>query len=190
MSASLIDDFLPVYEIATHHHIDIAAPIEEVYALVRHLDFGGSRLARGIVWIRNVPARLRGEEALGLTIDDLLDLGFILLADEPPRELVLGFVGEFWTASGNLIELEPAEFLGFARPGCAKAAMNFAVSGLEDGRTRLTTESRAQCSDEASRRKLERYIFFTNHLRGLLRWSILRACKRGAEATARRRTPG
>lgn len=183
-SAPLIDEFLPNYEVATHHFIEINAPIEDVYRVVRDLDFGGSSLARFLVWVRNAPARLRGEQALGLTLDDLLGLGFVLLADEAPRELVLGFVGEFWTASGGLKRLDPAAFRAFVMPGYAKAVMNFAVIGLEDGRTRLTTESRAQCFDEASRRKFQRYLLFTNHLRGVLRWSILRACKRRAEAAA------
>ena len=182
-----MDEFLPTYEVATHHHIDIDAPVEDVYSVVRDLDFGDSGLARVIIWIRNVPARLRGERALGVTLSDLLDLGFILLADEPPRELVVGFVGQFWTASGNLEELDPEEFVGFDRPGYAKAAMNFAVTRLGDGRSRLTTETRARCFDDEARRKLTRYVFFTSHLRGVLRWALLRAFKRRAEAGARQR---
>ena len=181
MTVMLIDEFLPDYEVETHHRIAIDAPIETVYTVVRNLDMSDSNLARAILWLRNVPARLRGQQGLGLTLDDLLGLGFILLADEPPRELVLGFAGQFWTATGNLQKLEPEEFRKFATPGCAKAAMNFTLTRLEDGRTRLATDSRAQCLDETSRRKFQRYMFFTNRLRSVLRWSLLRSCKRRAE---------
>lgn len=184
MPASLIDEWLPSYEVATHHHIEIDAPIEVAYRAVRGLDFSDSSLARWIVWIRNVPAQLRGEQGLGLTLDDLLDLGFILLADEPPHEMVLGFVGQFWTASGNLKKLKREEFQEFDEPGCVKAVMNFALTRLDDERTLLETDSRALCLDEASRQKFRRYMFFTNRLRGVLRWSLLRSCKRRAEARA------
>jgi len=186
---SLIDEFLPDYEASTHHRIEIDAPIEDVYTTVRALDFSDSRLARLILWIRNIPARRRGEPGLGPTLDDLLDLGFILLADEPPGELVLGFVGEFWTPSGNLRKLAPEEFRAFSQPGCAKAVMNFSVTSTENGRTWLATDTRALCSDEPSRRKFNRYVLFTNHLRSVLRWALLRSCKRRAEASARDRSP-
>jgi hypothetical protein len=186
MVAPLIDEFLPVYEFDTHHEIDIDAPIEDVYSVVRDLDLSGAALARILLWLRNVPARLRGERGLGLTLEDLLGVGFILLADEPPGELVLGFVGEFWTATGNLKKLAPSEFRGFAVPGYAKAVMNFRLTALDDGRrTRLATDSRAQCLDDTSRRKFRRYMFLTNRLRGVLRSSLLRACKHRAESRTR-----
>ena len=101
MSTPLIDDFMPTYEVATQHGIEIDAPAESVYTTVRELDFSDSGLARAILWIRNSPARLRGEPGLGLTVDDLLDLGFILLADESPRELVV----DSWASSGHRREI-------------------------------------------------------------------------------------
>jgi hypothetical protein len=183
----LIDEFLPTYEVASHHRIEIDAPIEDVYTTVRELDFSDSGLARLILWIRNLPARVRGEPGLGLTLDDLLGLGFIMLADEPPHELVLGFAAEFWTPSGNLRTLTPDEFLTLSAPECAKAVMNFRLTLTEKGRTCLSTDSRAQCFDEASRRKFNRYMLFTDHLRGVLRQAMLRSCKRRAEAMAQDR---
>ena len=178
----LIDEFLPNYDFSHHtYRIEIDAPIEKVYTVVRNLDLSDANLARVILWLRSVPMRLRGQQGLGLTLDDLLELGFILLADDPPRELVLGFVGQLWTASAQLKKLETDEFREFAIPGCVKAAMNFTFTQLEDGRTRLATESRAQCLDEASRRKFQRYWFFTNRLGAVFRRSSLRAFKRRAE---------
>ncbi len=185
MAASLIDEFLPDYEFATHHSIEIDASVEDVYAVVRDLDLSNARLARVLLWIRNVPARLKGEQGLGLTLDDLLDLGFILLAEEPPRELVLGFAGELWTASGNLRRLQPDAFLPFAESGCVKAVMNFTIQRLQGGRSRLATDSRALCLDETSRQRFRRYMFFTDRLRGVLRRSLLRECRRRAEARSR-----
>lgn len=177
----LIDEFLPVYDFTLHNHIEIDAPIEEVYAVVRNLDLRDATLFRFLVWLRGAPARLRGQRILRSTLEDLLKHGFTLLGEEPPHELVLGMVGKLWTVSGHLQKLGPEEFRGFATPGFAKVAWNFSLTPLEGGRSRLATESRAQCLDEASRQKVRRYLSFSLRFSSVIRWSALRACKRQAE---------
>ena len=181
MTSLLIDEFLPVYDRSMHHHIEIDAPLETVYTVIRKFDLTGAYLFRVLVWMRSIPALLQGRPALGFTLEELERLGFVRLGEAPPHELVLGFVGKLWTTSGDFQELEAKEFREFAVPGFAKVAWNFTLARSEGGRTQLATESRVQCLDEASRRKFQRYFFFMGPVSSLTRQSALRAFKRQAE---------
>jgi hypothetical protein len=177
----LIDEFLPVYDFSEYHCIVVDAPIEKVYTVVRTLDLTGARLLRILFWVRSIPARLRGERALGPTLADLQDLGLILLGETPPHELLFGFVGKLWTASGDFEKVDPEAFCRFDRAGFVKGAWNFTLTRSPDGRTLLATETRVGCIGDASRRKFGRYAFFMRPLSGATRWDALRACKRKAE---------
>jgi len=177
----IIDEFLPVYDRSMHHHIEIDAPLERVYTVVRKLDLTGAYLFRVLVWLRSVPALLQGRPPLGFTLDDLERLGLIRLGEAPPHELVLGFVGKPWTTSGDFQTLEAREFREFAMPGFAKVAWNFTLTRSKDDRTHLATESRVQCLDEAGRRKFQRYFFFMGPVSSQTRQSALRAFKRQVE---------
>jgi hypothetical protein len=177
----LIDEFLPVFDRSMRHRIEVDAPPEKVYTIVRRLDLTGAYLFRVLVWLRSVPALLQGRQPLGFTLEDLERLGFIRLGEAPPRELVLGFVGKLWTTSGHFQKVEAGEFREFAVPGFAKVALNFTLTRSEDGRTHLATESRVQCLDEASSRKFQRYFFFLGPVSSQTRHSALRDFKRQAE---------
>lgn len=177
----LIDEFLPVYGRSMHHRIEIDAPIEKVYTVVRRMDLTGAFLFRVLVGLRSVPARLQGRPGLGFTLDDLERLGLIRLGEAPPHELLLGFVAKPWTSSGDFQKLEAREFREFAMPGFAKVAWNFTLARSDEGHTHLATESRVQCLDEASTRKFQRYFFFMGPISSLTRKSALRAFKRQVE---------
>ena len=56
---------------------------------VHSLDLKGSRIARALF-------RLRGLPEANLAIDGMLKWGFVLLVDDPEREIVLGLIGRFW----------------------------------------------------------------------------------------------
>jgi hypothetical protein len=66
--------------------------------------------------------------------------------EDTRNELVLGAVGRFWRASGDMARIDPERFREFAEPGWAKGALNFRVEEVE-GRTVLTTETRVLCTD-------------------------------------------
>jgi hypothetical protein len=86
------------------------------------------------------------------------------------------------TLTGDLQAVEPARFCDFTTPGYLKGVLNFSLTPLSDGRTRLTTVSRAQGLCEESLRKARRYWFFIRPISGAVRLGMLRACKRQAEA--------
>jgi hypothetical protein len=182
----LIDKFLPIYDfVAKQYSIEIDAPIDAVYPVVRKLDMREAYLTRSLLFFRSIPALLRGRPAIGLTMDDLDKMGFFLLAEDPPRELLVGFVGRIWTLTGDLQAVEPARFCDYDTPGYVKGVINFALTPLGDGRTRLTTVSRVQGLCEESLRKARQYWLFIRPVSGAVRIGMLRACKRQSERARR-----
>jgi hypothetical protein len=189
-SPSLIDAFLPAYDVAASYATRVAAPPERVWAAVRAREMRGSPLVRGLFLLRSLPALLvhprralarRGERrGLGLTLDDLLRGGFTLLGERPGEELLLGLVGRFWRADGGIVRVAAGEWREWDRPGYAKAAWSFTLEPGAGG-VRLATETRVRCTDAASRRRFLRYWRLVGPFSGLIRRDLLRAVRRAAE---------
>jgi hypothetical protein len=170
----LIDHYLPRYDINARYEIEIRAPLPRIYEAARTLDLKGSRIARALF-------RLRGLPEANLDLEGMLKWGFVLLADEPEREIVLGLIGRFWVRSPRIQSVPAEAFVGFNQPGSAKAVMNLAFFQKEDGIVRLTTETRVSCLDDSSRRSFRRYWRLIGPFSGLIRKEWLRLIKRQAE---------
>jgi hypothetical protein len=104
--------------------------------------------------------------------------GFVVLAEDAEREIVLGLIGRFWVRSPQIQFLPPEDFIGFYRPEMAKAVMNLSFLPGADGIVRLTTETRVHCLGEASRRSFQRYWLLIGPFSGLVRKELLRLIKR------------
>lgn len=183
----LIDEHLPHGQFAERHALRVHAPPGRAYAAVRRLDLSGSPVVRMLFALRSLPAlfsrkRGRGEKGLETSMDGLLRNGFVLLGERPPHEVVLGLVGRFWTPTGCIERIDPAEFAGFDRPGMAVAAWNFTVLPTDEG-CLVATETRVRCTDEAARRSFARYWRVIRPFSGLIRMEGLRAIRRAAERT-------
>jgi hypothetical protein len=189
-----LDDFMPQWHFDEYHQTMIAAPPEVVYESIRNLDASCSPVVGLLLRLRELPLRLKKRDfkspGLGPTLDNMIKMGFIALADEAPRELVIGLAGLFWTLDLEILDLEPREFPGFAQAGYAKVAANFLVTRLGPGTSRLSTETRVQCLDPKSKRGFRRYWFMIRPFSGLIRLEWLRIVKREAEHRARRQDLG
>jgi hypothetical protein len=173
----LIDHYLPHYDINARYEIEIRAPLLRVYEAARTLDLKDSRITRALF-------RLRGLPEANLALEGMLKWGFILLADEPECEIVLGLIGRFWVRSPRIQSVPAEAFIGFNPPGLAKAAMNLAFIQKEDGIVRLTTVTRVFCLGADSRRSFRRYWFLIGPFSGLIRREWLRLIKGQAEKQA------
>jgi hypothetical protein len=110
--------------------------------------------------------------------------GFTILAERPGEEIVVGTTGRFWTLRERANMERPADldaFQEFDRPGWAKAAMSFRVELLEDGSTKLETETRVDCMDDGARRRFALYWTLIEFFSGRIRRDMLRAVARMAE---------
>jgi hypothetical protein len=170
----LIDNYLPNYDVTARYGIDVHAPLPRVYETARSLDLRGSRIIRLLF-------RLRGLPEANLTLEGMAQWGFILLADEPEREIVHGLIGRFWVRSPQIRPVPAGDFVRIQPPGMAKAVMNLAFSPLEDGTVRVTTETRISCPDESSRRSFRRYWRLIGPFSGLIRKEWLRLIKKQTE---------
>lgn len=188
LSLRLIDEFLPAWDAREHHATIVRADPARTYATLRGLDLARPILVRALFALRSLPELIRGRPMpfAQLTFDDALRLGFVVLAEEPGREIVLGVIGRFWLASGNLpVHVDPRAFVAFSDAGYAKAALDFRVEPHPHGCV-LSTETRVRCTDAASRRKFERYWLLIGPFSALIRrlWlaELRGAAERGAIA--------
>jgi hypothetical protein len=180
----LIDRFLPDYEVVEHHAVDVEAPVDETYRAVKELDLARSPVVLALLFARGLPHLFTGavKPKRRLRLDDMVDSGFVVLGEEPDRELVLGIVGKFWQLSSGVQRIEPAEFVGFDTPGFAKAAWNFVVSARPTGGSRVETETRVAGTDDDARRRFSRYWWLIGRFSALIRRIMLREIKREAES--------
>lgn len=170
----LLDEFLPAWDVRRIHATDVDARPDRVFAAVRRLDLSGSPINRVLFAARGLRA------SGGLKLSDLMTRGFVLLGEDPPRELVLGLVARPWTLMGGIRRLDPEGFRRFDRPGYARIGWSFLVEPRERG-TRLSTETRIRCTDDASRRRFAWYWRVIGPFSGVVRREALTLIKRDAE---------
>lgn len=171
----LIDEFMPKYDFIETHDIEIRASREKVFDLINKIDLSDSIIIRTLLFLRGMPSDKH------LKISDLRKSNFEILGVRENRELLVGLAGKFWTPYGNLQKINADNFREFDKEGFAKAVWNFSVVGNSD-ETRLTTETRVRCLDDASRRSFGFYWTFIQPFSGLIRREMLRIVKKKAEA--------
>jgi hypothetical protein len=179
----LIDYFLPRFDMRSHYYIDVKAPAERAYLEARRLDMRDSFIIRLLY-------RLRGLPDSDFTFEEMLRQGFVLLADDPPREIVFGLIGRFWRLSPLIEHIRADDFVRFGRPGFAKIVGNLAFTPLGRNRgVRVWTETRVQSLCASSRRSFRIYWLIIAPFSGLIRKEWLRLIKRKAENPSRARLP-
>jgi hypothetical protein len=177
-----IDEFLPTPDFSACYAMRINAPPSVVYQCVLRSDFNKQWVVRLLMTIRtgkrpprnrvpgDLPQRLQGT-------------GFVVLAEVPSEELVIGVAGKFWRPNGGrCLDLTAGDFGGFCRPGYAKAAWNFRLRTESPECTVLSTETRIKCFGRAALWKFRVYWSLIGQFSGLIRKAILKQVKTEAEA--------
>lgn len=190
----LIDEFLPTYSAVERHVTTVRAPAELVYQAIRSADLAGAVPVRVLLALRFLPsalmqgraglARLRSRAREPITLAEFERQGFAILAENPPREILIGLVGAFWTLGGNLRATDAAHFRGPQERGTARAAWNFLIEEQRSGGVMLSTETRVQPADAESASRFRRYWWLVRPWSGLTRRYMLRAIRREAERLA------
>ena len=183
---SLLDEFIPDPEIVEHHRIDVAAPAEVVMATAREMEFLKSPVIRAIIKAR--------EFALGGTPDDrehpttlleqMLSIGWVVLAERPGRELVLGAVTQPWQAAPVFRSVPAAEFRAFSEPGYVKIVWTLRADPVDETRSTFYTETRACTTDAGARRRFRNYWSFVAPGVEVIRMAMLGPLRRAAEKRA------
>lgn len=185
----MLDDVMPRYEFNEVHSVVIRSHARRVFDAIHSVTPGEMFLVGALFALRALPIRLlsRGQgirPAPGRPLlEQALHNGFVLLAETPEREIVLGTVGAFWSLRGGPsgTVTSPGDFQKFSDPGYAKAAMNFSVEAMDGARVRLRTETRILTTDATAHRKFARYWRLVHAGSALIRRMWLGAIKRRAE---------
>lgn len=173
--STALNVLLPAYQFVERHQIVVRATPLRAFARVAEVDLPDSQIARGLMYLWRIPARLfmANVSDRAMSVQD-----FIPLHHEAPSELVRGLVAgaprRTWT---------PDEFKAYAGPGF-KLAWSFWVTDLGEGRCRINTETRVYCCDAATKRWFTLYWIVIRLPSGLIRRDLLRIIKQRVESEA------
>ena len=190
-SPSLLDEVLPRFDANEVHDVWVPASPAIVFAAVKEVTVREVRLLQPLMALRGLPRLLRRRPGFrparsAPVLDEFLKVGFVLLGERPGVEIAAGAVGRFWRLAGNEPAAVPTreDFVAFAEPGYAKAAIAFLVSG-EAGGSRVVTETRVAGTSSDATRAFLRYWHVIRLGSGAIRRSWLAAIRRRAVRGAR-----
>ena len=173
---TLLDQFIPDPEVAEHHQIDIKAPADVVMAAAREIELLKSPVIRAILKARELalggePDKRDHPTAL---VDQMLSIGWVVLAERPGREMVLGSVTQPWQAAPVFRSVPAAEFRDFSEPGYVKIAWTLRADPIGETRSTFHTETRVCTTDAEARRRFRNYWSFVAPGVEVIRMAMLR----------------
>jgi hypothetical protein len=179
----LLDRFMPRYDVVERHHIDVAAPAGVTFSASMALSLDDSRLIRAIFRARQLLLRAKpGEKtARRSLVETTKGLGWMVLADVPGREIVMGAVTRPWQADVVFRGIPPEEFAAFDEPDYVKIVWTLRADPVGADRSIARTETRAIATDAEARRKFRAYWFRFSPGIVLIRAIAQRLVKKDAE---------
>ena len=177
-----LDEFVPVWQFGEHHTIRVAASPERVFDAVKRVRASEITFFRTLTWIRRGGRKLPESILNAGDTTPLLDVatksGFIYLANDAPRELVVGTM--LIAPPGARRPLTPQTFTAPLPPGYALAAMNFLVKPDGPNASIVSTETRVFANSSESRKRFARYWRLIYPGSVLIRRMWLRAIRKRA----------
>jgi len=189
----LLDRHMPAYEVRERHETRVEAPADVTWASMHDLDLRRSGLVRAIFAGRELLMRARPaarREPLRGFMEEVLALGWRVLAEEPGREIVVGAVTRPWLANPEFRGLTPEEFAAFNEPGYAQIAWTLAVEPAGEHASLFRTETRVRTTDGNARERFRRYWAVVSPGVLLIRRESLRLVRREAARRWSRRATG
>jgi hypothetical protein len=200
--ALLIADVMPRYSLRQVDRVAVAAEPSHAYAVARNVDMYRIPFVRWLFQLRTLPERIaawvRGKPYnpnLSSRIEDIARAGsgFLVLREEPGREVVIGSVGKFWQLAIEFAPVTPDTFTAFERPGYGKLAWCIRVDPRVGGGSWLTVELRVGATDAASLARFKRYWWLIGRFSHAIRHGVMRMLVKelgAAPADATRLLPG
>lgn len=181
-----LDDWMPRWQIGEQHTIHVAAPPEAVFAAIHAVGADEILLFRTLIAIRRCggtgPESIMNPPAEKPLLDIATQTTFVLLAEESPREIVIGtVVAAPRKASAPTGPLTPELFRRELPPGVALATMNFLVRPDARGGSFVSTETRIYANDNSALRRFAVYWRVIHPGSDIIRRMWLRAIKQRAE---------
>ena len=182
----LLDVFMPKYDVAERHHVGVAAPANVTFDALMDMDLQQSPLVRAIFKARQL---LLGANADTKTIGRSLvevtkELGWIVLADMPGHEIVMGAVTRPWEANVVFRGIPPEQFAAFDDPEYVKIVWTLRADAISPCSSIARSETRAVATDALARRKFRWYWARFSAGIFLIREVSMRLVKKHAEKRA------
>ena len=156
----MLDIFMPKYDVADRHHIAVAASADVTFRALMDMNLEQSRLVRAIFKSR---ALLLGSDDEGETasrrslIDMTKSLGWVVLAEMPGHEIVMGAVTRPWEANVVFRGIPPESFAAFDEPDYVKIVWTLRADAISPYSSIARSETRAVATDASARRKFRWY---------------------------------
>lgn len=183
-----LDHFMPDYQFSETHATLVQAEPQRVFRAIKNVTAEEILLLRTLTWIRAPHFRTRSRvtilnpPAARPILEVATASSFLLLREEPDREIVVGTVV---LSRVPVAKLDPEGFLRFHPAGSAKATLNFHIQELGAGWCKVTTETRVLAAEASARRRFGLYWRLIYPGSATIRRMWLRAIQLRAEAALR-----
>ena len=178
----ILDEFMPVWQFRERHTRRIAAPPARVFEAIKNVRANEILFFKTLTWIRrggrSAPESILNAGDSAPLLEVATRNGFIYLADDCPRELVVGTI--VIAPPGSDCALTPETFKTSLAPGFALAAMNFLVTPDGQDGSLVSTETRVFANNPSARQRFARYWRIIYPGSALIRRMWLRAVARRA----------
>jgi hypothetical protein len=186
--ATKLDEWMPAWQFDEEHSIHIDAPPEKVFAAIREVRADEILFFRTLIAIRRCgepgPESIMNAPENKPLLDVATQSTFIYLADEPPREIVVGTVVVAPRGIHASAKLTPEIFHKQLPLGVALATMSFLVTPNDHGGSTITSVTRVYANSPSTVRRFAIYWRIIHPGSDIIRRSWLRAIKRRAEGQA------
>ena len=180
-----LDEWMPQWQLGEKHTTEITAPPDKVFAAIHSVTADEIFLFHTLVAIRRCgqdgPESILNAPESKPLLDVATQTTFIYLADDTPREIVVGTVISAPRRSVPSGKLTPELFQKTLRPGVVLATMNFVIAARENGGSTVTTETRVYANSSSALRRFGVYWRVIHPGSDLIRRMWLRAIARRAE---------
>lgn len=182
----LLDVFMPTYDVAERHNLGVGAPAGVTFGALTDLDLDDSLVVRAIFKGRelllgadpDVKKRPRGIVAV------TRELGWVVLADMPGHEIVMGAVTRPWEPNVVFRGVQPEHFAAFNEPDYVKIVWTLRADAVSPHSSIARSETRAIATDASARRKFRWYWARFSAGIVLIREVSMRLVKKEAERRA------
>ncbi|TAK17941.1 MAG: hypothetical protein EPO35_02070 [Acidobacteria bacterium] len=185
--SSPLDPFLPIFDAREHFEVRVQAPAALTFATAAAFDLQSLWPIRAIFRLRELLLRSRNPRPPSLGIlTELPAFGWGQLALEPDHLFVAGAFCQPWLADVHFTPLDAQTFPLFREPGYVKIAWTLEVDPVTEHTCVLRTETRAAATDSQTQVRFKAYWRWARLGILPIRWFLLPAIRRAAEARTRR----
>jgi len=183
---SKLDEWMPTWQFDERHEIHIDASPQRVFEAIHAVRADEIFLFRTLIAIRRCgepgPESIMNAPKTKPLLDVATQTTFVYLADEAPREIVVGTVISAPHDIEKPDKLTPEIFRKELLPGVVLATMNYLVVADSSGGSRVSTETRVYGNNADSVRRFAVYWRVIHPGSDIIRRSWLRAIKQRAES--------